>query len=115
MTLELTEGEEFDDLLEGLFEGDLEYLIGWSIEVERGGERMRLLKKGPVWGVADEYVHEDKPLDVDRVVIVSASVLDPKTDHVVSISVQVSDLPRGLTGKQAITHALREIAIRDLQ
>src|ERR1035437_8237137 len=127
MTLELTKGEEFDNLLEGLFEGDLGYLIGWLIEVGEG-ERMRLLKKGPVWTRDDEYKpvwdqlldRTPIPIALDtlpagRVVIVAASVLDPKTDHCVSISVQVSDIPKGLTGKQAITHALREIAIRDLQ
>lgn len=108
MTLELTEGEEFDDLLEELFEGDLEYLIGWSIEVERGArERMRLLKKGPVWTQDDEYNQ--------RVVIVSASVLDPATDHSISISVQVTDIPKDLTGKDAITYALMEIVRQEIK
>jgi len=134
MSLELTQGDEFDELLEELFEGDLEYVVGWLLEREEG-ERMKLLKKGPLWTKDDEYEskfesydwsesqehihHPQINLALDtlpgaRVVIISASVLDPKTDHCVSISVQVSDIPEGLTEREAIQWAFEELSCQEI-
>jgi len=109
-------------------------VVGWLLEREEG-ERMKLLKKGPLWTKNDEYeskfgsiawsepqkhIHQPQinlapeALLAERVVIVSASVLDPKTDHCVSISVQVSDIPEGLTEREAIQWAFEELSCQEI-
>lgn len=132
MPLELASGEEFEDLLDSLYWGDLEYITGWIIESDEG-EGMGFLRKGPLWTKEDEvpapvwtgpikFDQECGKLDIsvklpepaERVVIISASVLDPQTDHCISISVQVSNIPTGLTGKEALTYALREVALQEI-